>query len=59
MQNTTWAKKGTENVYINSEYSEKVGFTFIATVSYDGTKHHLILISKGKTITSEHNWLPY
>ena len=55
-QNITWAKKGSDNVYTNTDWDDKQGFTFLGTIGFDGKRHPVVLISKGKTVRSEKNW---
>ena len=50
MQNITWAKKNTDNVYVNTDFGDKAGFTFPGTIAFDGSKHSLVLISKEKPL---------
>ena len=45
----TWARKGSKEVRINTEFDPKACFTSIATVSADNTKYPICLIAKGKT----------
>mgnify|MGYP001049569349 CR=1 FL=1 len=45
----TWAKTGSTDVNLNTNSNDKEGFTFLATMSYDGSVYPLIWISKGTT----------
>lgn len=56
LNDKTWAKKGVSDVIINSNTDDKVGFTFLGTICYDGTKFPLVLLSKGSTQRSEKSW---
>ena len=45
----TWAKKGSKEVKINTEFDPKASFTTIGTITADKTKHPLCLIATGKS----------
>lgn len=52
----TWAKTRSTDVNLNTKSNDKEGFTFLATISYDGTAYPLILIAKGTTQLCEKHW---
>lgn len=52
----TWAPVGSESVKLETNGTEKDGFTAVATIDAEGRKHDLVLIAAGETKRCEENW---